>query len=81
VEKQVAMIWIATNGHLDDVPVKAIKRFEKELFEFLDINASDLLRQIRETGQFPKEVEEALKAQVTTFKETFAASLQSGVGA
>ena len=81
VEKQVAIIWVATKGHLDDVPVEAIKRFEKELFEYLDVNAPELLRQIRETGQFPKETEEALKAQVLAFKETFAASLQSGVGA
>jgi len=81
VEKQVSIIWVATKGHLDDVPVKAIKRFEKELFEYLDVNAPDLLRQIRESGQFPKETEEALKAQVFAFKETFAVSLQSGAGA
>jgi F-type H+-transporting ATPase subunit alpha len=81
VEKQVTIIWVATKGHLDDVPVKEIRRFEKELFEYLEVNGADVLRQIRETGQFPKEVEEALKAQVFAFKETFAASLQPGVGA
>ncbi len=81
VEKQVAIIWVATKGHLDDVPVKEIRRFEKELFEYLEVNGAEVLRQIRETGQFPKEVEEALKVQVFAFKETFAASLQPGVGA
>ncbi len=80
VEKQVAMIWVASNGHLDHVAVKDIKRFEKELFEYLDVNGADVLRQVRESGQFTKETEEALKVQVLAFKETFSVA-QSGVGA
>jgi len=80
VEKQVAIIWVASNGHLDQVAVKDIKRFEKELFEYLDVNGADVLRQVRESGQFTKETEEALKAQVLAFKETFSAA-QSSVGA
>ena len=80
VEKQVAIIWVASKGHLDDVPVKEIKRFEKELFEYLDVNGPEVLRQIRESGQFSTETEAALKTQVLAFKETFATA-PSSVGA
>src|SRR5207248_579465 len=30
VEKQVLIIWSATNGYIDDVPVESIKKFEAE---------------------------------------------------
>jgi len=76
VEKQVCVIWTASKGHLDDVPVKEIKRFEKELFAALDVNAPELLRAIKESGQLSKESEEALKGIVVALKENFLASVQ-----
>lgn len=80
VEKQIAIIWVASKGYLDAIPVAEIKRFEKEYFAYLDVNGADVLREIRESGQFSKETEEALKGLLETFKETFVASL-SGAGA
>ena len=42
VEKQVAIIFAASKGHLDDLPVDQIADFERGLFEYLDANAADL---------------------------------------
>jgi len=81
VEQQIAVIWTASHGHLDDIPVKEVRRFEQELLAYLEVNAPEVLRQIRETGQLPKDLEEALARQVLAFKETFVARLQPGVGA
>ena len=53
VEKQVAIIWIATNGYLDDIPVAEVRRFEAELYEYLDVNAPATLRRIKESGSSP----------------------------
>ena len=36
VEKQVIAIWARGNGYLDDVPVEDVRRFERELLEFMD---------------------------------------------
>ncbi len=36
VEDQVVSIWAGTNGKLDDVPVADIRRFERELLDYLD---------------------------------------------
>jgi F-type H+-transporting ATPase subunit alpha len=80
VEKQIAIIWVATNGYLDDIPVAEIRRLEAELMDYLDINALDTLKRIKETGQFTNETRDELKGHVLAFKETFKASL-SGVGA
>ncbi|HEX9202462.1 MAG TPA: F0F1 ATP synthase subunit alpha, partial [Vicinamibacteria bacterium] len=36
VEKQIAIIFAATNGYLDEVPVPECRRYEKELYSFLE---------------------------------------------
>ena len=41
VEKQVAIIFGASKGYLDDIPVAQISDFEYGLFEYLEANAAD----------------------------------------
>src|SRR5580698_7215706 len=36
LEKQVVIIFAGTKGHLDDLPVEECRRFEQELYEFID---------------------------------------------
>ena len=38
MEKQVVLIYAATNGYLDGYPVSQALRYEKELYTFLDTN-------------------------------------------
>ena len=40
VEKQVAIIFAATNGYLDAVPVEKLRQYEDELYRFLDTQPS-----------------------------------------
>ena len=43
VEKQIAIIFAASKGQLDDLDIEEISNFETGLFEYLDLNASDSL--------------------------------------
>jgi F-type H+-transporting ATPase subunit alpha len=81
VEKQVVIIWAATNGFVDDFPVPQLRRFESEFMAFLDVNAPEILRGIRETKVLSDEAKARLKTQVAAFKETFMASLNQPAGA
>jgi F-type H+-transporting ATPase subunit alpha len=81
VEKQVITIWAATGGFLDDLPVNQCRKFETELHAYLEINAPELLRAIKDTKVLSDETKAALKLQVATFKETFTAGLNQPVGA
>jgi F-type H+-transporting ATPase subunit alpha len=81
VEKQVVIIWTATSGFLDDLPVAECRRFENELLAYLDINAPDLLRTIKDKKVLSDETKAALKTQIASFKETFAAALNQPAGA
>ena len=46
VEIQVAVIWAAQNGYLDDVPVERVKEFQAKLTEFLNTRKAELLQSI-----------------------------------
>src|SRR2546426_2179727 len=50
VEEQVVSIFAGTRGHLDDIPLVDIGRFESELLEELRTRYADLLDAIRKTG-------------------------------
>jgi F-type H+-transporting ATPase subunit alpha len=77
VEKQVASIWMATNGYVDDVPTPQVRRFEKEFLEYLDINAPEVLRGIKDSKALSDDAKSALKGQVAAFKEGFMAALNA----
>ncbi len=70
VEDQVASIWTGTKGHLDDVPLEDVRRFETELLDYLRRH-TEVLSTIRETGKLEDETEAALAEGVATFRGTF----------
>jgi F-type H+/Na+-transporting ATPase subunit alpha len=71
VEKQVISIWAGGNGYLDDIPVEDVRRFERELLEFMDASHPDVGEHIRTEGTLPDEVEGRLKDAVEEFNGRF----------
>jgi F-type H+-transporting ATPase subunit alpha len=80
LEEQVASIWAATNGYLDDVPVAQVPRFHQELRESLRAEGN-VLKTIAETGDLSDETVEALKKAVDGFKESFFIEEEQGLAA
>ena len=72
VEKQVMILYALTRGFLDDIPVQDVRRFEEELYSWLDHNRTELLETIRSTGKLP--ADEDMADALNTFKKTFAKS-------
>ena len=50
VEKEVAVLFAATQGLMDDVPVEQVGAFERALLAFLDASHESILTTIRESG-------------------------------
>ena len=71
IEKQVAIIYAGTNGHLDEYPVDAIMAFEEQYLEFIENKHSNIYKTIRETGQMDSETEKLLKEAIAEFKKVF----------
>lgn len=70
MEEQVVSIWAGTNGHLDDVPVEDINRFETEFLEHLR-HTSGVLTTLAETKKLENDTVEALKTSIADFKKGF----------
>jgi F-type H+-transporting ATPase subunit alpha len=69
VDKQVMIIYALTNGHLDDIAIEDISRFEGEFNIWLDSNRKELLNSIRETGNAPEA--DQMNETIEAFKKTF----------
>ena len=69
---QVVVLYALTRGHLDDIAVKDILRFESEISSWLQTNHTSILDHIRDTKDLP--TDEAMAAAINEFKKTFAKS-------
>jgi len=73
VEKQIAVIFAASKGQLDDLDIEEISEFETGLFEYLDANASDSLASIVNEGTISEDTGEKLEKAISDFKAAFKA--------
>jgi F-type H+-transporting ATPase subunit alpha len=75
VEKQVLLLFASSNRYLDDIDVSECRRFELEMYTFVETNYPGVLQAIRDK----KAIDDALRADATkavdAFKERFRASL------
>ena len=72
VEKQVAIIFAASKGYLDDIAADKVDEFESGLFDYLDANASEQLKIIRDEGDISEENSDALDKAISDYKNSFA---------
>ena len=72
VEKQVAIIYAGTVGHLDNVPVSELRTYETELYKFLETRHASVLSGIKEKKQLDDQLKAALDAAVKEFGGDFA---------
>ncbi len=72
VEKQVAIIFAASKGYLDDIAADKVDEFESGLFDYLDANATEQLKAIRDEGDISEENSDALDKAISDYKNSFA---------
>jgi F-type H+/Na+-transporting ATPase subunit alpha len=73
VEKQVAILYVATTGKLDDVPTPRVKEFESQFYRFLETERPDVLKELGETKNITDELKKALDEGVDDFRKAFLA--------
>jgi F-type H+-transporting ATPase subunit alpha len=69
IEKQILIIFAGVKGHLDDLPVEQCRKFEEELYRFVDNAHRALFDEIRTK----KALDDALTAKVTEVIKEFKA--------
>ena len=73
VEKQIAIIFAGTKGHLDEIAADKVADFEKGLFDYLEANNAAELQAIRNEGMISEDVGTKLEEAVTAYKGGFTA--------
>jgi F-type H+-transporting ATPase subunit alpha len=71
MERQVAIIYAGTNGYVDSYPVAALRRYERELFAFLDSQRPQVLDKIKTSKDLDKDGEAALREALDVFAKQF----------
>jgi len=73
LERQVAILYIATKGLLDDIPTPRVKEFEIQFTNFLDTQRSDVMKKLSATKVLDDDTAAALEAAANEFRSTFLA--------
>ncbi len=73
VEKQIALIFLGTQGFLDEIPLKAIGRMEEEFYQFLEAKHPQILKDIAEKKELDDNLQAGLQSACKEFISVFSA--------
>lgn len=73
LEDQVMVIFAGTNGYADHVPVEKMRRWEKDLLEFLHTSYPEIGKEIAEKKVITDETRQRLIQALEMFKKTWQA--------
>jgi F-type H+-transporting ATPase subunit alpha len=68
IEQEVMVIYAGTQGHLDDVPIADVQRFQNEFLQYVDQRAAGLRSGLAEKKELTADFENQLKQALTDFK-------------
>jgi len=75
VEQQVLVLYVATSGSLDNIPVSEVLRFESEFLQFAQTSYAGVLKEIAAKKVLDDGIKATIKTAVDGFKDRFAATL------
>jgi F-type H+-transporting ATPase subunit alpha len=80
VEKQVLLIWAATNGYIDDIAVEDVRQFESNLLKFVESSHPGVLAAIADKKSITDEIKGDLKQLLEDFKDEWRKQAADGEG-
>jgi F-type H+-transporting ATPase subunit alpha len=81
LEKQIVIIFAGTQGYLDDLPVDQCRKFEEELYRFVENAHREIFDDIRTRKALVDDLRGRLKAAIEEFKGRFVAEMGGAVTA
>jgi len=71
IEEQVVIIFAATNGFIDEIPVDAVGLFETEFVDYIKVKSPKLLPEIAEKKELTEEISKTLEDTLRDFLKIF----------
>ena len=72
VSEMGLVLYAASEGFLEDVPVDRVLDFERDLLAYMNSEHGEWMSNITETGEYSDEIVDYMKAAIETFKSTHA---------
>ena len=69
VSEQVISVFNGVKGHLDDVELNQIKKFEKDILEKIKSEKPEIIEAIQSTGKLEEETEKSLSQIIEKYKK------------
>jgi len=73
VERQIVIIYAGTNGFVDHLPESALKKYEVELYRFVENRHPDIFTDIRTKRDLTDDLKGRINAALKEFNESFSA--------
>jgi F-type H+-transporting ATPase subunit alpha len=71
VEKQILIIYAGTNGFADDLPLTALKKYEQELYSFIESRHPDIFADILKKRELDADLRAKMTGALEEFKRVF----------
>jgi F-type H+-transporting ATPase subunit alpha len=71
VEKQILIVYAGTNGFVDELPITALKRYEQELYAFMEAKHPDIYDDILKKRELDSDLRAKMNKALEEFKEGF----------
>ena len=71
--EQVSVLFAATQGFLDDIPVESVKKFEAEFLRFMKDSKADIMKELGDKKAIDDELKPKMIAALEDFKKAFQA--------
>jgi F-type H+-transporting ATPase subunit alpha len=76
MERQVMIIWVATNGYLDDLELGQLRAFEDGYYPFMEKNFPEVSHTLAKDKVLSDDTVDKLKRATKKYKEQFVAEQQ-----
>jgi len=73
VEKQILIIYAGTNGFVDELPVNVLKKYEQDLYSFIDSKHPDLFAEVLKKRELDNDLRAKMNKALEEFKGVFKA--------
>ncbi len=71
VERQILIIYAGTNGFVDELPLSALKKYEQELYSFIESKHPDVFADILKKRELDSDLRAKLTAALEEFRGVF----------
>jgi len=71
LERQIAILYAASEGYLDDLPLERLADFEARFLDFLGEEFPSIYRRLKERWVLDEEIERDLREAIESFKRSF----------